>query len=186
MIKKILIIVCVVAVIIVCAVLISIWARQPSTSTIIPTDTNTSSAQQSSPQKIDNAYFTATLPVGFTIKTNTENVNSTELVQIVATRQDGTGQQIAVTIGLLPADNLAGVSSYNLRVKNSAVYQPVEFGGMRADAKLFYSQTDSFYEITAFMTRASLYASVSASGLPNDKTTIDQSLVNFLDTWQWR
>lgn len=165
-----------------------VWSRQPSKSNIATQPSQSVLGQEvAAPEKIETAYFTALLPVGFVVKTNTESsTNTQELVQIVAVQPKAQGQQIAITIGQLPADGLAGVSSFALRNKNPNTYLPIEFGGMPADAKLFNSTNDAVYEITAFMTRSALYAVIASSGISANQTDTNKNLMSVLTSWTWR
>lgn len=165
-----------------------LWSRQPSKSNITPQPTQSApNDTAAAPVKIDTAYFTTTLPAGFVVKTNTESsTNTQQLVQIVAVQPKAQGQQIAITIGQLPADGLAGVSSFTLRSKNPSTYAPVEFGGMPADAKLFSSTNDAVYEITAFSTRSALYAAIASSGITANQTDTNKNLMSVLTDWTWR
>lgn len=61
---------------------------------------------------IQNEYFTASLPAGFTIKRQTDTPQGLTLLQLAANDKR---QQLAVTIATLPPDGLTSVGNYNLR-----------------------------------------------------------------------
>jgi hypothetical protein len=175
-----------VLVLITAVILINVWARKPSNSTIIVPSTTTPLQKAKQPVVIETAYFTVTLPSGFEIKSQVENATSQDLMQIVATEPRSNGKQIAISVGQLPKEGIAGVASYNLRVKNTDMYTQTEFGGMQSAVPTFYSATPSVYEITGFWPHASLYAAISASGSPSEKTDINNDYIATLDTWKWR
>ena len=166
--------------------LLILWASRPSTSTIIVPKTDQQTIKNNDPVKIETAYFSVTLPAGFQIKSQQENATSQDLIQIVATEPRSNGKQLAINVGKLPADGIAGVASYNLRIKNPTIYSPTEFGGMQAGVPTFFSVTTSVYEITGFWPHANLYASISASGSPSEKTAINTDYVATLDAWRWQ
>lgn len=172
--------------VILAGIILFIWARQSSTGTIKDPQKSAEVEKASTPVKIDTAYFTAILPPGFVVKSNTENASSQDLIQIVATRPSSNGQQISISVGTLPKEGIGAVSSYNLRVSTPETYKKTEFAGMPSGLTTFYSQSQTAYEITSFWVRGGLYAMVSASGLPTQKDDINQSLVTMFANWQWR
>lgn len=159
--------------------------HRPSKSIVTPVS-QTSTAPKNERQQVTTAYFTVLLPPGFEVKTQEENATAQDVAQIVATQPRSGGQQIAINVATVGKEGLQGVASYNLRVKTPETYTKVEFGGMPAGVPTFYSQTDNMYEITGFWVRAGLYASISVSGVPNDKQPINVAYAQTLDGWQWK
>lgn len=168
------------------AVLFFVFSHQPSKGKIEPSkNDNKSSVPQSKAEIIETAYFRAPMPVGFIVKSNTENATPETMIQVVATKPQSQGEQIAITLGTLPNDALAGVSSYNLRVKNPDTYLPVEYGGLPANSPTFHSDNGTNYEVTIFLSHASLYAAVTVSGISSDASNINQALESIVGNWQW-
>jgi hypothetical protein len=170
------------------AIAVFIVVQRPSKSTVRQNQDQTATDQTEiqKTKTIETAYFIVTIPASFEVKTNTESNNTQNMLQIVAMQPHASGQQIAVTVGVLTGGGLADIASYNLRIKNPSTYNTVEFGGMPAGAPTFYSATGADYEITTFWPRASLVATISVSGNSDSKTEINQALMQVLGSWQWR
>jgi|GEM_PF-6271631 len=170
------------------AIAIFITLQQSSRGTVRQSQDQIATSQPTvqAPKKIDTAYFAVTVPASFEVKTNVESDNTQNIIQIVAVQSHANGQQIAVTVGVLPSAGLADIASYNLRIKNPDTYSTIEFGGMPAGAPTFYSTAGAHYEITTFWPRASLVATISVSGNSDSKTEINQALMQVLGSWQWR
>ncbi|MFO0882166.1 MAG: hypothetical protein U0491_01835 [Candidatus Saccharimonadales bacterium] len=163
-----------------------IMFHAPSKSVVKQPTQQSETVKNPDPIPITTAYFSTTLPPGFAIKSQEENPNSQDLLQLVATKTHSNGQQIAINVATMGPDGINGVASYNLRAKNPAQYTPVEFGGMPIGVESFYSQTASVYEITGFWPKGNLYASISVSGAPGDRDTINKLYSQVLDGWRWR
>ena len=163
-----------------------VFSHQPSKGKIEPAkNLDSSTTSQSKVETVETAYFTAPLPVGFVVKSNTENASPETMIQVVATKPQSQGEQIAITLGTLPSDGLAGVSSYNLRIKNPDTYKQIEYGGLPANSPTFHSDNGTNYEVTVFLTHASLYAVVSVSGISADASNINQVLESTIGNWKW-
>ncbi len=175
-----------VVLILVTVIVLIVLFHAPSKSVVTQPKTTTQRSEDSNPTPVDTAYFTMRLPAGFVTKSQQENATAQDVLQLVATKVRSNGQQVAINLATMPSDGLPGVASYNLRSKNPSIYTPIEFGGMPAGVPTFYSQTATAYEITGFWVNGGLYASISVSGAPNDKSAINQLYAQVLDSWRWR
>lgn len=185
--KKALIIVVSTVVLVAIVAIVIILLQKPSKSVVTPrTGGSGVKTEQSVALPINTAYFTATLPVGFKIKSQTENATASDILQIVATQNNSNGQQIGINLATIAKEGLGGVASYNLRVKNPDIYKPIEFGGMPANVPTFYNRSETEYGITGFWVRDGLYASIAVAGTRADEALINQHYMQLLDSWRWR
>lgn len=183
--KKIILAISVIAFVMVISIAVA-WSLKPSRAVIKSADKPVATAQSNESVVLKTAYFNVTLPSGFVVKNQTENANPLDVMQITATKSNANGRQVAISIGVLPEEGLAGVSSYNLRVKNPDTYKKTEFGGMPAGIPTFFSSADSIYGITGFWVNGSLYAAITISGIDSDRTIINQTYATLLDAWAWK
>lgn len=138
-----------------------------------------------SDEKLETGYFTSVLPSGYSVTEQHENGEIRELLQLVANKPTPRGQQIAITVDMLPKMGIDEVGNYSMRKKNPDLYFPIEFGGMPAGVPTFWNQSSDTYSIVGFWYTDSLYASIAVSGVVTEKQKINQDYMKILDSWQW-
>lgn len=135
-------------------------------------------------QQLETNYFTATLPVGYEVVSNTEKESGTERLNITA-KNTATDTTINIIVGDIPSGGLNGLKIYTDRSQNPEQYTNQSFSGMPTSAQTFYSRTNG-YELVAFWTYGSLYAAITISSPTAESGQINVTMQAFLDQWQWR
>lgn len=161
------------------------WAKQPTKTTVV-LKSLPDTAVTSNSVELSTEFFTATLPAGFIVKSQTKNATSQDLLQIMATQPVSSGGQIAITIGVLSNQGLDGVASYNMRIKSPETYVKTVFGGGQGAVISFYGQQNAIYELSGFWPKDDRYASIAVSGLQSQKEATIKYYTQVISSWQWR
>ncbi|MEJ0073277.1 MAG: hypothetical protein WDN27_04335 [Candidatus Saccharibacteria bacterium] len=166
-------------------VLLLHWMSGSSTGTV-EVGKPSSSSQIAEPLKLTNAYFTATLPAGFTLKRQTDGSGTPTLLQVYATASGTQNQQFAATIGNLPSNGLSGVADYNLRVTQPDNYAPYQLPSLPAGAVAYRAAADPL-AFTVFWPHGGRYAEL---GFGTDGAATEEQLqatyAQVLAGWVWQ
>ncbi|HSX15678.1 MAG TPA: hypothetical protein VLF40_02720 [Candidatus Saccharimonadales bacterium] len=166
-------------------IILRLWAGGPSTGTVHegkPIITAKNEAPKE-PLAVDTAYFTVTLPPGFTVRRQSDTPDRPIQLELVASNGH---QQFAVTVGTLPSGGLEGLGDYNLRVTQTADYEPYRPAGIPIESTAFRNLTGDV-GFTDFWPHGSKYAEISltsdgAATMPELFGTFEQASHN----WQWK
>jgi len=166
-------------------IVLRLWASGPSNGTVHEGKPITT-AEDTTPKvplTVDTAYFTTTLPPGFTIRREADTPGEPILHELVAASQH---QQFAITVGTLPSGGLKELGDYNLRITKTTDYEPYRPAGMPVEATAF-RDTNGLPAFTAFWPHAGQYTEISLSsdGAATAAElfgTFEQSTHN----WQWK
>lgn len=178
--RKISILLIIVAVVALACLLLWRWASSPVTTTI---HTPEPIAQTPTPttQPITTEYFTTTVPASHRVLANPSGQKSR--VQIATHQPRANGEQLSIVSDVLPAEGLAGVGDYNMRVKTST-YQTYTDAALPEGAKGF-RRTDGTKEITVFLVHGGRYATITASGNGLTETELKNLALKTTTDWQW-
>jgi predicted phage tail protein len=143
-------------------------------------------AVHSKPVSVNTSYFTAILPATFSIKRQANAPPAPFLLQLEANTPATVDEQLAITVGKLPADGLRGIGDYNLRIKQSNVYSQTTFSNLPSHAIAFQNANPPA-ALTVFWPHGTRYAelTVSTSGgatYSQLKTIYGQIITQ----WKWK
>jgi len=166
-------------------IILRLWAGGPSNGTVHEGKPITTAKDETPkvPLAVDTAYFTTTLPPGFTVRRETDTPNDPILLALVMSNGH---QQFAVTVGTLPAGGLEALGDYNLRVTKTTDYEPYRPAGLPIESTAFRNLTGDI-GFTDFWPHGSNYAEIAltsdgAATMPELFGTFEQSSHN----WQWK
>lgn len=127
-------------------------------------DPNALATPPPTPPTITSAYFTATLPSGFTLKRQTTppSGSGTTLLQVLATSAGTSDQQLAITVGRLPSSGLSAVGDYNLRRTQTSTYRGLNLASAPVGATAFQTISGA-PAFNVFSTQGGRYVEVSLS-----------------------
>lgn len=164
------------------------WANRPADGSlhtkapIITDDLNNFDASAEA-VSVQNEYFTVGLPAGFKVKRQTDTPKDPTLLQLVANDKH---RQLAITVATLPPEGLVGVGSYNLRVKNTAAYEPLVLEGMPPAAVAFQA-TEGPPAFVVFWPHGERYAEIALTSDGGATfNELSDSFLQTIQTWQWR
>ena len=177
--------VCIVAITVTVLVLRQ-WANRPADGTLhtgTPTAHSPTEETATEPLSIQTDYFTTRLPAGFTIKRQETTPDKPTRLQFVAANKH---QQFAITIAALPAEGLPGVGSYNLRVTDTATYEPYRPAGIPTAATAFRALSGP-PAFAAFWPNGNLYAEIAlTSDGAATLSDLFNSFVQASHAWEWQ
>jgi hypothetical protein len=94
------------------------------------------------PLTIDSTYFTTQLPSGFHEKRRSETPSASDtLLHLLASGGQNGTQDVAITVGKLPAGGITEVGDYNLRRTQPEVYEMFNPGNLPTGAVAFRSKS---------------------------------------------
>ncbi|HSX06182.1 MAG TPA: hypothetical protein VLG92_00490 [Candidatus Saccharimonadia bacterium] len=168
-------------------VIIQRWANSEATATLTKTtQTHPQTRPISTPLSLTTAYFSATLPGGFTIRSQTETATDPRVqLRLVASTDSYIDQQFAVTRGSMPSDGLRGIADYNLRATDTAIYTRFTPPNLPAGGQAFRNTQDPA-AITLFWPRSGYYAELAFS--TSGGASFDQLQATYrqmMQSWQW-
>jgi hypothetical protein len=154
------------------------WANTPSRQTI----TVESQAQSPKPDyvKLDTIYFSSVNPQAWQVRQQTNQGR----LQVQTFAKSANSGQMAIVVDTLPAEGLAGVGDYNLRIRSPDQYEIYTNDGLPSGTKAFKNKTSSPV-YTVFMTNNSRYASITISEMTSVETTL--TLMHKVTAqWVWK
>lgn len=169
--------------ILVAANAISEWINSPSGETIhIQTGTASPSGLPVE-QAIRTSYFYTEIPQGWHVREYTDKSVPSRL-EMVAFTPSGVSSQIAITIDLLPSNQLVDIADYHYRASNTAEYKSFTDPNFPAGTQGF-QKTTTETEYTVFIVHRERYASVSVSGADTSDRLL-AILQHALQHWVWQ
>lgn len=169
-------------------ILALIWSRQPS-RTIPDSQAVQGASVQVSTKNLATDLFTTIIAGTLIIKSQNLQAHGNILQQLylasnVSQLGDPKTEQLAVTIGKLPAEGLNSISDVQIRLRSPGIYLPQPAGVYPAGAKVFVNNTNN-YEIAVFWPHGSNYASVVISGTVDRRSDLESLVNTVLTNWQW-
>lgn len=162
------------------------WAAQPVVGKPTEQVTQVQAKTTKGPTDINTAYFQTKLEGSLAIRSNQEGQTAQLLQQIVAlNEQNANSDQLAITIGLLPAGGIEELSAVKFRTSKAQDYTRVSVAGMPVDAVVFRS-TGSQYEFSVFWPKGTMYAAIVSSGTKTRQQDITTQMMTTINSWQWR
>lgn len=162
------------------------WAAQPVVGKPTEQVTQVQAKMTKGPTDINTAYFQTKLEGSLTIRSNQEGQTAQLLQQIVALdEQNANSDQLAITIGLLPAGGVEELSAVKFRTNKGQEYQRVSIAGMPVDAVVFRS-IGSQYEMAVFWPRGTMYGAIVSSGIKTRHQELTNQIMTTINSWQWR
>jgi hypothetical protein len=154
------------------------WANTPNQQTI----TVQSQVQNPKPDyvKLDTVYFSSVSPQDWQVR---QQLSQGRLQIRVFAKSTNSGQ-MSIVVDTLPAEGLAGVGDYNLRIRSPDKYEIYADDSLPSGTKAFKDTTSSPV-YTVFMTNGSRYASISISEMTSVETTL--TLMHKVTAqWLWK
>jgi len=174
------------AVLIPVALTVRRWAGSAAVGTVA-TQISTQQPQPSLPEPllIKTAYFSTTLPISFSLKTQTETPTDPLIqLRLVAATDTTTDQQFAATWATLPSDGLSSIGDYHLRA-SSGMYGTFTPPELPTGAVAFHAISGPA-NIVVFWTRGDHYVELAFS--TNGSASSDQlqnTYQQVIRHWAW-
>lgn len=162
------------------------WATQPAVSSSV---SNSSGAAVMGEKiaihntKLTTKFFSTKINDAYVQREHTDRLSAGILDRyLFVSPVEAGSDQVAVTIGALPADGLRGISDVVFRQRNPDVYEPIAVGP--AGSVAFVSE-QAGYEVSVFMSHDGMYAAVVLSGRPDRQAEIYNQLTTMVADWRW-
>ena len=168
---------------------VGFWANQPSISKIqnVPQNVKGAETPDYTLKPISNAYFTTQVPIRFVGGKSNVGTGKPLLLQQLFTAQSATrglyADQLAVTVGLLPAGALSEVSGVQLRSRSTA-YTALTYPWLTKG--LAYESEQNGYELSVFVPHATYYVAIVLSGQVDKKTQLDHEMQLIITSFNWQ
>lgn len=160
------------------------WANSPSKqTTIINSDTDTSSTIIKPDTVVTTNIFTTHIPSGFRFQIASDPHDSSR-IQVTAFSTQKTDMQIGIVAAPLPYDGLNGVADYLYRLKTPDSYESIDSVAFPAESPTFRKKNNGS-ELTSFIMRNNQYCSVVVSGSNVSTATLDSVMYTLAKNWRW-
>ena len=167
------------------------WANTPASSSGVAQMVQEVEGATTAPTyaAFEGTQFVTDLPTRLSIKSSRDVANGPILTQMLLAASGGTpgsqiAEQLAITIGNVPAEGLSGVSAVSLR-EHSAAYTEQNFDWLPTGARAF-TGSQGGYEMSVFFADDSRYAALVVTGSPNDAAALEAGLAHSVATWRWK
>ncbi len=134
-------------------------------------------------KRYQGKYFTFSYPSGFRRREEVEAVKYPLLERVYLSRNDIEGRKIAVVLQDNANNTFEEYSSFRIRRNDSVTYS--EDRSMRNGLDtVFFTKTESVFEVGAFFHRGSRVASIVVSS-PTTQNGLREEVESVIDSWQW-
>jgi nitrogen fixation-related uncharacterized protein len=164
------------------------WSNGPSVAVIKSQQTDVKGASTDEPleKTVDYDYLSVSIPERFVSKTRTEGMGAPLYIQQLFTVpvKDVSSlfsDQLAITIGILPAAGITDISDVRLRNRDKS-YELLQ----SSEQMLIFEKETTVYEIGVFVKNESNYASLVFSGPQSNKTSLKRELNSSVESIVWR
>lgn len=167
-------------------VIINSWANSPqrtTVSTVAQPQVAGAAKPGSVPLQMSN--FSSVLPDNIVIKNRVTKPQGIVLERLLAaSAQQRQSDQLAVTVGRLPAEGLGELSDIQLRLRNPGDYRAVEL--LAAPEGAYAFRKTAGFEISVFWADEQRFAAVVISGTTDRAGPLKTALDNLLENWRWQ
>lgn len=144
-------------------------------------------AENQDPQKplvIKNEYFSTKIDADLKLKTdNSRPADRPVLRQLIFLSK--TGEQLSITIGVLPGEGIRAIGDYNYRIKNPAIYRKVAIDDLDTNNEAFYYNDNNQKEVSIFIENKDYYAGISVSGPVSNFNKLESIIGPLIENWYW-
>lgn len=165
------------------------WSMQPAvTKVTVQQNVQGASTPDYSLKPYSNQYFTAQLPARFNSRSSTSGTGKPILLQQLFTANSDANlyaDQLALSVGFLPAGKLDDVSGVQLRSRSDA-YTAVQFSWLSVEQGVAYERTDEGYELGVFLQHGGKYSTLVISGLNEKKEQLTHEIQLFVSSINWQ
>lgn len=168
------------------------WSNQPVLTTPQKLENNVRGSSTDIANEIyENENFKTKIPSDYKIKSDIKNTSSNVLSQTYLSNSYGrfsTNQsgEIAITIGILPPEGLADLSSVKLRQSHAEQYirndELLEFKA----TKIIFIKSAPNYEIAVYASSGNKYLSLAVSSGTSRSAEVKSLAQNILSNWEWK
>jgi hypothetical protein len=164
------------------------WANRPVGTSL--SETAVQGATTSNNRKdLSTDYFTTNIASSFVVKSEKKVPHANLRLQMLLASDNDQSQtantdQLAISIGSLTPEGLAGVSDVQFRVLHPQVYTEISDSDFPTGARAFVKD-DMGYEKSVFWTHGSYYVSVVVSGTTDRASALNRELDSVVVSWQW-
>lgn len=173
------------------AMLLRSWMNSDSTGTVsVGRPKGGNDTSQAQPISIDNNWFAATLPAGFSIKSQgVDSHNAGELYSVDATAGGGSQIELAVSYDPLPPGGLQDDSGYHLRTTQTNNYAPYTVPGAPAGAVAFRDLNNPYSSAAyvVYWPHGGNYTTVAfTGGMGATYDQLNTAFAQLLSSWKWK
>ncbi|MEO6761587.1 MAG: hypothetical protein ABI220_04410 [Candidatus Saccharimonadales bacterium] len=120
------------------------------------------------------------------VKQTVETLSGSTLGSYLLTSMSGlNSDQVGVTVASLGNGDLSSVTAIELRRSQSEIYKGVACSPSLTASTCFV-RDDDHYESSMFWQHGTNYIAVVASGSPERRAELSQSVTSIVSNWQWR
>jgi len=163
------------------------WTMQPSLATVSSNNIGVLGDKTPATQQLSTVAFTADLTTDMTVRSQTSDTAKSIIVQLLAHSSNlKYSDQLAITVGTIPAGGLSEVTDYKYRTSNPQLYKVTPRTDLAPAAVSFTRvNDDGSHEQTIFWPDGQRYAAISVTGTFNRQTSLETMLYTLLQSWQW-
>ena len=165
------------------AITLYVWANQNVVVTSYTTNNVITPSSPSQTSQINDKYFNAVVPAGYTINSKSAVPEGNMLSRYVLKNIDPKSlDQLAITIGTLPSEGLTGLSDVMFRAKNT---QYVPYNSIKIADKSVEFIAENPFELSVFWSHGNRYAAVVISGTQDRGEVLKKVINDLIGKWSW-
>jgi hypothetical protein len=165
------------------------WVNSDSSGTVtVGKPAGAAASSEAQPVDISNQWFSASLPAGFTIKSQQTTPQTLASEYSVDSLTSGTEVELAISYGVMTG-GLENVSGYQLRATQTNNYAPYTMPGAPAGSVAFRDLHDPYSSaaIVLFWPHNGSCVTVALTGgLGSSLNQLDTVFQQLLASWSWK
>ncbi len=166
------------------------WMNSDSTGTVSVGQPKGNAAVAAQPIDVTNNFFAATLPAGFSIRSQQNgSQNPTEEYSVDAATSGGIQMELTISYGTMLDGRLDSVSGYQLRATQTSNYTPYSVPGAPSGSVAFRDLNNPYSSAAyvVFWPRNGSCATIALTGgVGANLSQLNTSFAQLVSSWKWK